>query len=126
MEVGPARIGMKVEGTVEYVPLPPLKGPTGIQMWNNAIRGINENRLVITSEAKNPEILMRYADEMYEPDNSVQEIYGMFGRQTEKLEEGKWRQIPAPEGWNVEEWLRDTTTRMLPSYISSEMAENQL
>lgn len=124
VELGATRIGLEVDGTVEYVPLPPLKGPTGIQIWNNAIRGINENALVITSSAKNPEVLMRYADEMYEPDNSVQEIYGMFNHQTEKLAEGKWRQIAAPEGWNVEEWLRDTTTRKLPSYISSKMAPN--
>jgi len=123
VEVGPMRVGMEVGGTVEYIPLPPLKGPTGIRLWNNDIRGVTGNSLVITSKAKNPQVLMRYADEMYEPDNSVQEAYGMFGRQTRKLDGGKYQKIKEPEGWNAEEWLRDTTTRMLPVYIPNRIAE---
>ncbi|MBO7746356.1 extracellular solute-binding protein [Paenibacillus sp. MWE-103] len=126
LEVGPTRIGMETSDTVEYVPLPPLKGPAGTRLWNNSISGLNTNRLVITTSAKNPEVLMRYVDEMYEADNSIQEVYGMFDHQTKKLGDGKWQGIQSPEGWNGEEWLRDTTTRVLPSYISNEMAENFL
>ncbi len=47
----------------------------------------------------------------------------MFARQTKKIADGKWQLVPPPEGWNAEEWLRDTTTRVLPAYIPNRMAE---
>lgn len=122
-EVGD-RVAMEAGGQYEYVPFAPLAGPDGTQLWRNEYSGLGANRAVFSEDVENPELLMRYMDYLYTPDQSIQEVYGMFEHQTQKAEDGVWAKVDAPEGWNVEEWLRDTTTRRMPSYISSNMAEN--
>lgn len=123
IEVGSPRIGMETGDMVEYVPLPPIEGTNGEKLWNNMFAGAVANYLQIKTAAENPEVLVRYVDEMYEQDNSIQEVFGMFGKQTEKLDSG-WALIPTPADWTSEDWLVDTTTRQLPCIITDEMAAN--
>lgn len=108
-------------GDETYVPLPPLKGPDGTQLWANQGAGISTNKLCIASTAKNPELLCRWADALYTPDNSIQEIWGQFGTHTRKNEDGSWTRIAPPEGVNGDEWLLQTTTRNLPGLVTDAM-----
>lgn len=110
-------------GDEVYVPLPPLKGPQGDQLWENQAAGINTNRLIISTTAKNPELLARWADTLYTPDNSIQEIWGQFGTHTRKNEDGSWTRIAPPEGVNGDEWLLQTSTRGLPALLTDGMVE---
>ncbi|MDI9521071.1 MAG: extracellular solute-binding protein [Bacillota bacterium] len=110
-------------GDEEYVPLPPLKGPDGTVLWENQAAGINTNRLCIASTVENPELLLKWADYLYTPDNSIQEIWGQFGTHTRKNEDGSWTRIAPPEGVNGDEWLLQTTTRGLPGLLTDQMVE---
>ncbi|MTH54944.1 extracellular solute-binding protein [Bacillus mangrovi] len=80
--VGPERKG-------DYVLLPPLKGPDGTQLIgrsNNSDYG--RAAFVITSANKNPEITMRWADQLYEPKMSAQISWGPIGTIFEEDENG--------------------------------------
>ncbi|HML47194.1 MAG TPA: extracellular solute-binding protein, partial [Clostridia bacterium] len=76
VEVGTARVG--VSGTM-YQPLPPVTGPEGVTVWKNEPAGINANRLNMSITAENPELIARWADLLYTEDESIQEIWGMYG-----------------------------------------------
>ncbi len=110
-------------GDETYVPLPPLAGPDGTVLWENQAAGINTNRLCIASTAENPELLARWADYLYTPDNSIQEIWGQFETHTRKNEDGSWTRIAPPEGVNGDEWLLQTSTRGLPALLTDQMVE---
>jgi putative aldouronate transport system substrate-binding protein len=52
----------------DYVLLMPLKGPNGDQNWllaGDGDVGYSRDQFIITSKAKNPEILLRWADQYY-------------------------------------------------------------
>ena len=108
-------------GDETYIPLAPLKGPDGTQLWANQGAGISTNKLCIASTAENPELLCQWADALFTPDNSIQEIWGQFGTHTRKNEDGSWTRIAPPEGVNGDEWLLQTTTRGLPGLLTDEM-----
>ena len=95
----------------------------GTVLWENQAAGINTNRLCIASTAENPELLARWADYLYTPDNSIQEIWGQFETHTRKNEDGSWTRIAPPEGVNGDEWLLQTSTRGLPALLTDQMVE---
>jgi putative aldouronate transport system substrate-binding protein len=49
----------------DYALLLPLKGPNGDQNWHYRAGGYSRDQFVITNKAKNPEILLRWADQFY-------------------------------------------------------------
>jgi putative aldouronate transport system substrate-binding protein len=121
-EVGPTRIKHVYNPEGTYEPLPPVEGPDGTRLWGNTSAGVGVNRCVITNKCKSPEILARYIDELYEEENSVQECWGVFNRNVKKKEDGTYVRMPALEGWNNEEWLMDTTTRVMPYAVTYDIA----
>jgi len=47
----------------DYTPVVPLKGPTGIQLWNQArSTGVTINGFAISTKCKNPDTLVRWYD----------------------------------------------------------------
>lgn len=84
-----------------YVVIPPLKGADGHQMWNKRDNTFSKCCFVITSACKNPEIVMRWANEHYEPDIAYQEYYGLFDVAIKKNDEGKIEFIQPPAGKNL-------------------------
>lgn len=62
----------------EYKPVPPLKGPTGLQQipYNNT-GTYSPGQFMITKACKNPEAAFRYCDFLYSPDATMQNMYGM-------------------------------------------------
>lgn len=78
----------------DYKPLPVLKSPeTDKPTWIPNSDGIitRKTQMVITDKAKNPEVIIRWFDNLYEVDNSFQSKYGPFGITTEKIGENHYK-----------------------------------
>ncbi|MGI6725633.1 MAG: extracellular solute-binding protein [Christensenellales bacterium] len=71
---------MDGERVREYVPLPPLKGPEGVQFtYYEPYGSYYSNEWIITSACKNPEVAFRFADFMYSRDVSMRNRLGEPG-----------------------------------------------
>ena len=97
----------------EFDDILPLNGVSG-QLWGRVNGGVWRHRFAITSACENPEVLARWADELFDPEISVQVTYGLLGKELEKTADGKYKQTEPPAGVTGEEWLRTDTTRNLP------------
>lgn len=92
----------------DYVAIAPLKSADGKQIWKPVDSQItSKGSFAITKEAKNPEVLMRWIDESYESENSLQLDQGLFGVTLEKTAEGTYRYLPLPEGRMLDEQIHD-------------------
>jgi putative aldouronate transport system substrate-binding protein len=71
---------MEGERVREYAPLPPLKGPAGVQYtYYDPFGSYYINEYIITSACKNPEVAFRFADFMYSRDVSMRNRLGEPG-----------------------------------------------
>lgn len=87
----------------DYVVVPPLKGPNGHNLWNRYNNGYYMNNFAITNLNKYPEATMRWIDEMFAEDLSMQIHWGELGKNL-KLENGKYVIQPAPQGMSIDEF----------------------
>jgi len=74
----------------EYVPIPPLKGPSGMRQTPQTIyqpTGGGGN-FVITKKAKNPEAAFRMADLFYGFDSTTRSVFGVEGEDWVRAKEG--------------------------------------
>ena len=88
----------------DFVFLPPMYGPVGTQYENTrnvTIRsgpGVTSGNLNITAACGNPELLLKYFDQWYDPEVVMQLQYGPIGIYfTEKDENGVWQVITDEE-----------------------------
>ncbi|MGV8979715.1 hypothetical protein [Clostridium sp.] len=89
----------------DYVALPPLKGPRGDQMWITKASGlVSKGSFAITPTCENPEILLRWIDESYDPDTSMQAENGLFGTTIAKRADGKIEKLLTPTGMTESEF----------------------
>lgn len=72
----------------DYVIVPPLKGPGGETGWNRQEPNNAPHGFSITKENKHPEFTMKWFDEIYETDTSLEATFGPFGINLEKVEGG--------------------------------------
>ncbi|MGL6173408.1 MAG: extracellular solute-binding protein [Cellulosilyticaceae bacterium] len=72
----------------DYTPLSPLTGPNGARNALASPIGFYTGHFVITSSAKNPELVMRWADGLYNDEVTMISNYG--------LKDKRWKE--APEG----------------------------
>lgn len=78
---------------------PALKGNDGDPLWVRRFMNINTNMaFVVTSAAKNPELLLKWADLHFDFDNSVQNRYGPYDKYIRKLGNGEFEEILKPDG----------------------------
>jgi putative aldouronate transport system substrate-binding protein len=49
----------------DFVTLLPLKGPGGDQNWFYRFSNVSRDQFIITNKAKNPEVLLRWVDQLY-------------------------------------------------------------
>jgi putative aldouronate transport system substrate-binding protein len=87
----------------DYVVVPPLKGPNGHNLWNRYNNGYYLDKFAITNLNKHPEATMRWVDEMFAEDLSMQIHWGELNKNL-KLENGKYVIQPAPQGMSVDEF----------------------
>ncbi len=107
----------------EYVAALPMKGASGEQLWSKEESGFWRNRLVITCAAEHPEMIMRWADNLYDPEISVQVTYGPYGLNIEKNAEGTIDMLPAPEGMSTDQFLLTGTTRAIPYAVIGDIVD---
>lgn len=76
---------------LEYVAVPPLKGPKGVQLASSDPWGISGGTFVITNKAKNPAAAFRWADAMYNREMTLNSVFGRMDQEwrwAEKTELG--------------------------------------
>ena len=86
----------------DYVAIPPLKGPKGLQMWCRSDDfWISKGAFAVSASCKNPEVAIRWADQMYDADNALQASLGMYGEAIKKNSDGSIENLPVPEGMTL-------------------------
>lgn len=107
----------------EYEVLPPLKGADGQRLWGEGDKWIFRNQLAITSSAKNPEVIVRWIDGLYEPEMSYQICYGPLGSVTEKTADGRYQYMNFPSGKTETDIRNAETVSALPYCIMPDFNE---
>lgn len=88
-----------VIGSDVFVYGPPLKGPNGEQRWAKRVAPVNFNiAFAITNKAKNPEILLKWADLHYDNDTSIQNLNGPYDKYIKKMDNGQFEIMMKPDG----------------------------
>jgi len=73
----------------EYVPVAPLKGPTGLQQSPMTPYGFGSTgSAIITKDCKNPEAAYRLIDLMYSYEATMRSVYGRPGQEWEEAQAG--------------------------------------
>lgn len=74
----PEVVGEERAESYEYLPI--LEGPDGTYGVNlNEMGTTSHNSFAVTNACENPELLLKWVDQMYDPINSMQAIYGPIG-----------------------------------------------
>ena len=107
----------------DYVALPPLKGPTGIQLWQEGDPSIFKNQFAITNAAKKPELILRWIDQNFDPETSVEVCKGPFDVTIEKTADGKIIFKTPPEGISYGEFRRNKSISSFPYAILPDMMD---
>lgn len=103
----------------EYVALTPLKGPDGERYVHTDSEVYSRNEFLITTQAENPDELLKWADQFYTEDASIQTYYGSFGTAVEKEEDGTYTVLTPPEGESADTFAWTNSLRDFgPKYIS--------
>ncbi len=119
--------GLKPGELTDYVALPVLKAP-GVDkpVFRRGSYGstVFKNQLAITDKAKNPATIIRYFDNVFDTDNSIQIQAGLFGKRLEKLGEGDYRYLDENKLTEEERekygWA-NMFTQSLPKFIPLEI-----
>lgn len=85
----------------DYVAIPPLKGPAGIQKWPEYVtaKGLKaRGSFVIPSSSKKPELAMRWVDNFLSEEYAIQTNLGYkIGEHLEKTSDGKYKILRVPD-----------------------------
>lgn len=75
------RENMATNNVDDYIALPALTGPDGTKNVPraNAIGGLDVGRMVVTSADQNPALTAKWVDELYRPQQSIQDNWGTYG-----------------------------------------------
>ena len=72
-----------------WIAIPPLKGPEGVQTAAYAPWGFSVGRFVITNKAAHPDVAFRLADLMYSYEATMRNVFGVEGTDWIKPPEGE-------------------------------------
>lgn len=101
---GPQMVGQWAD---QYEVLLPLEGPNGHRGVTNELikTTVVKNPFAMPKTNKNPEATMRWINEWYGEDMTVQAFFGSFGVGTQKNDDGTYSILPpADESKNPDEW----------------------
>lgn len=107
----------------QYVQLLPLEGPNGDRFWRqnpDKVKG-GRNYVAISATNPNPAATVRWLDELYNEDISIQLYFGPEGLGTQFNEDGSIDLLPPQDGMTEDSWqwkigLNDSA----PLYVSEE------
>jgi putative aldouronate transport system substrate-binding protein len=109
---------------LEYVAVPPLKGPKGVRLAAYNPYAVSNGQYVITKSAKHPEAAFRLADYMYNQEVTLRSIHGRIGQEVRMAEKNEigingkpalWKQLV---GWGQIQNVHWSQTG--PSYRTSD------
>lgn len=87
----------------DYIAMAPLINSNGEQIWRTVdSKVLSKGSFAITSKAQHPEVLMRWIDQSYDPETSLEICQGLQGHVLEKTAEGRYHQLPLPEGVSLD------------------------
>ncbi|MCZ8515245.1 ABC transporter substrate-binding protein [Paenibacillus filicis] len=110
---------------LQYVAVPPLKGPNGVQIAAYNPYSVSNGQYVITKSAKNPEAAFRLADFLYNQETTLRSVQGRIGNEIRWAEKGEigingkpaiWKQLV---GWGQVQNVHWSQTG--PSYRTSDL-----
>lgn len=113
------------EQYVGCAPLKPSADYTGEISWDYEYADVNyvQNAIMMSSQCENKEAAMKYIDAFYTPENSIQVLFGSFGKCIEQNEDGSFTILP-PEDASIDpgtwKWTNALADRG-PMYISEDM-----
>ncbi|WP_135554530.1 extracellular solute-binding protein [Paenibacillus cymbidii] len=81
-----------------YAAVPPLKGPSGEQVWSRQYPGFSRSGFAITKANKNPEITMRWIDAMYTDKIGLEWRMGPIGINLKENGDGSFEYMETPQG----------------------------
>lgn len=108
----------------EYAAITPLIGPDGRRYANgdkNGVGAISGDQLAITTVCKYPEVVLRWADQFYTGEASIQNFWGALGEVTCDNGDGTYSLNSPPDGVSSDAWYWDRSLRDFgPKYSSLE------
>lgn len=85
---------------LQYKAVPPLKGPGGARYTAVDTTALTPGAFVITKKAKNPELALRWADGLYEKEQTLRSVYGRPGEEWRDANEGEIGINGKPAVWS--------------------------
>lgn len=92
----------------DYVAMAPLKNTNGEQIWRTVdAKIISKGSFAITNQAEHPEVLIRWIDESYDMETSLEICQGLLGHALEITPDGRYQQMELPEGTTLDTVIHD-------------------
>lgn len=92
----------------DYVAMAPLVNTNGEQIWRTVdAKIVSKGSFAITNKAEHPEVLMRWIDQSYASETSLEICQGLIGHVLEKTAEGRYHQMALPEGVTLDTAIHD-------------------
>ena len=92
----------------DYIPMAPLVNSNGEQIWRTVdAKMLSKNSFSITSKAEHPEVLMRWMDQSYDLEKSLEICQGLIGHALEVTPDGRYQQMKLPEGMVLDTVIHD-------------------
>lgn len=89
----------------DYVLMPALRGPDGHQLYHrNTPTTIVRHAFTVSSKIQRPDVMVRWVNELYTEDMSIQQLWGSYGVTIEKRPDGTIGWLPPPEGMDQGGW----------------------
>ena len=108
----------------EYKVIAPIAGPDGQRYQQGDLNGLyslKSNQLSITTVCKHPEVVLRWADQFYTGEASIQNFWGGLGEVTTANADGTYTLNNPPAGTSADAWYWDRSLRDFgPKYCSVE------
>ena len=108
MFLGWSRSATAAVNKEDYIAMAPLVNVNGEQIWRRVdAKLLSKGSFAITKDAKNPEALVRWIDESYEAQTSLEICQGLIGHALEITPEGKYKQMQLPKGMVLDTVIHD-------------------
>lgn len=92
----------------DYVVMAPLVNTDGKQIWRTVdAKVVSKGSFAITNTAEHPEVLVRWIDQSYDQEASLQVSQGLLGHTLEKTSEGRYQYIKLAEGMTLDTAIHD-------------------
>lgn len=86
-----------------YIAMAPLENVNGEKIWRTVnAKIISRGAFAITNQCEHPEVLMRWIDQSFDLETSLEICQGMLGKALEKNADGTYSFIKLPKGTNLD------------------------